>query len=119
MTLFDYITRIFVAGLSLSISCGLTIHDSHFEHALETATTHAKNANTLTSIDLRNFNESRMAHTHSESKASDGMLTRSFTYQSPSIAPDRRHHHKSILATIEEGGRHAFDNASLPLLVDN
>ena len=118
MTLFNYISHFFVAGLSLFISCGVTIHDSHFEHALETASSHARNDNKLTSTDLQTINESRIPHTHSENKAGENMLSRSFTYQSPSIAPDRRYHHKSILATIKEGGRHAFDNANLPVLVD-
>ncbi len=118
MTFFNYFSRIFVAGLSIFISCGVTIHDSHFEHALETAMHNAKNASKLTSLDLRTINESRTAHTHSEGKAGESMLTRSFTYQSPSITPNRRHHHKAILAMIQEGGRHAFDNANLPILND-
>jgi len=114
MTYFDYIARIFIATLSLCITSGVAVHDSHVEHVIETAK-QAK-ISKLTSLDVKAISEARTPHTHSDHDASSSMLSHSFTYQSPSMAPDRRHHHKRILAVLEEGGRHAFDNANLPIL---
>lgn len=113
MTYFDYIARIFIATLSLCITSGVAVHDSHVEHVIETAK-QAK-ISKLTSLDVKAISEARTPHTHSDHDASSSMLSHSFTYQSPSIAPDRRHH-KRILVVLEEGGRHAFDNANLPIL---
>ena len=118
MTYFTNITHLFLAGLSLLISCGVAVHDGHFEHALEVKSSHGHVNQKLTSTDLRTMNESRIQHTHSDHNAAAGMLSNSFTYQSPSILPNRRHFHKQILALLEEGGRHAFDNTNLPVLTD-
>ena len=116
MTYFTYIMNTLFAALSLLIASGVAVHDGHFGHAIDISLTHDHSMQKLSSQDLRTINESRMQHTHSEHNLSEGMLSNSFRYQSPSISPDRRHHHKNILALLEEGGRHAFDNANLPVI---
>ena len=113
MTYFTYIINALFAALSLLIASGVAVHDGH---AIDISLTHDQSRQKLSSQDLRTINESRMQHTHSEHNLSEGMLSNSFRYQSPSISPDRRHHHKNILALLEEGGRHAFDNTNLPVI---
>ena len=116
MTYFTHIINVLFAALSLLIASGVAVHDGHFGHAIDISLTHDHSMQKLSSQDLRTINESRMQHTHSEHNLSEGMLSNSFRYQSSSISPDRRHHHKNILALLEEGGRHAFDNANLPVI---
>ena len=98
MTYFTHIINVLFAALSLLIASGVAVHDGHFGHAIDISLTHDHSMQKLSSQDLRTINESRMQHAHS------------------SISPDRRHHHKNILALLEEGGRHAFDNANLPVI---
>lgn len=116
MTYLVHAINTLFTALSLMISSGVAIHDGHFGHAIEVSLTHDHTVQKLTSEDLRTINESRVQHTHSEHSVSENMLNNSFRYQSPSISPDRRHHHKNILALLEQGGRHAFDNANLPVI---
>lgn len=116
MTFFHYTTRILTAILSLFITSSVAVHDSHIEHIIETAK-HVRSAK-LSSFEVKAISEARTPHTHSEHDVSSSVLKHNFSHQSPSMAPDRRHHHKRILAVLEEGGRHPFDNANLPLLVD-
>lgn len=52
------------------------------------------------------------SHTHPDRNAARSLLTNSFTYQSPSIPPRKKQHH----LIDEHFGRHAFDNANLPII---
>ena len=56
------------------------------------------------------------AHTHPDHNAANRALMSSFFYQSPSIAPRRRSHHKDLKRMLETPPRHAFDNTNLPIL---
>ena len=56
------------------------------------------------------------AHTHPDHNAANRALMSSFFYQSPSIAPRRKSHHKDLKRMLETPPRHAFDNTNLPIL---
>ena len=97
MTYFTYIINALFAALSLLIASGVAVHDGHFGHAIDISLTHDHSMQKLSSQDLRTINESRMQHTHSEHNLSEGMLSNSFRYQSPSISPDRQRDRKSVV----------------------
>lgn len=110
----------FVATLSLMLSFGILSHDSHIEQVYTTALSHAASsayAEAEQQIPQNSLPEMRAQHTHADYNPSGGMLANSFTYQSPSIAPRRDSHHKTLMRLLEIGGRHAFDNANLPIVV--
>lgn len=110
----------FVATLSMTLSFGILSHDSHVETVYATALSASPSSAYVEAdqqIPQNPLPEMRgTQHAHAESNPSRGMLTNSFTYQSPSIAPRRDSHHKELLRTLEIGGRHAFDNANLPII---
>lgn len=103
-------THIIMTSLSLLLSFGIFVHDSHVDKA------YSNNHGDIQAITQRPIEESRTPHVHPEFNPMGATLSKSFAYQNPSIAPRRDSHHKELLRILESGGRHAFDNATLPIV---
>lgn len=122
MNTFQKLLHTLVAALSITLSLGLLAHDTHVEQVYATARLTSGAAGAYAEADQQipqramPIDESRGQHTHVEYNPLRGTLANSFTYQSPSIAPRRDSHHGQLLRTLETGGRHAFDNANLPII---
>lgn len=120
MNLIQKIIHSFVASLSVTLSLGVLAHDAHADQVYAvTSSTKGIGAYTEAEQQIpRNpINEMRSGqHTHSDYNPLSHTLANSFSYQSPSIAPRRDSHHKQLMHTLEEGGRHAFDNVNLPII---
>lgn len=120
MNIAQKVIHAFVATLSLILSFGILSHDTHIEKVYATAlspTLSSVYTEADQQVPQNPLPEMRgNQHAHADYNPSGSMLTNSFTYQSPSIAPRRDSHHKELLRTLETGGRHAFDNANLPIL---
>lgn len=109
----------FAACISVLTSFGVTLHDIHVETLFTAATTRPA---------IVAYSESEeqsptkplggRQHVHVDYNPLSHVLSNTFAYQSPSIAPRQNSHHKQLLHQIEMGGRHAFDNDNLPILVD-
>jgi hypothetical protein len=112
--------HLFVTCLSVTLSLGVLAHDAHAEQVYATVQSTTGNTGAYTEaeqqIPQRPLDEMRAQHTHVDYNPLGSTLANSFTYQSPSIAPRKDSHHGHLLRTLEEGGRHAFDNANLPII---
>ena len=110
----------FIAGLSILLSFSVLAHDAHAEQVYATAKIVSAGSGAYAEaeqqIPQRPIEEMRAQHTHVDYNPLGSTLANSFTYQSPSIAPRKDSHHGHLLRTLEEGGRHAFDNANLPII---
>lgn len=111
----------FVSCLSVILSLGVLTHDVHAEKVYVTAANTMGSASAYTEaeqqIPQRFLEDIRGGqHTHVSDNPLSNTLANSFSYQSPSIAPRKDSHHGHLLRTLEEGGRHAFDNANLPII---
>ena len=120
MNISQRITHSFIAGLSVVLSFGVLTHDTHAEKVYTTISAvggASAYAEAEQQIPQRSLDEIRTGqHTHVSDNPLSNTLANSFSYQSPSIAPRRDSHHKQLLHTLEIGGRHAFDNANLPII---
>lgn len=108
-----------VASLSVILSCGLTVHDAGVDHAYATALTRphlVSYAEADQEIPQKPLSETRPEHAHADYNPLGDTLTKTFSYQSPSIAPRRHSHHKQLMRLLETGKRHAFDDAYMPVL---
>ena len=118
MNTVQYITHSLMTALSIVTAFGVFLHDGRVDRAatvsLYRPSDAARSSDELT-LRMRSFTETD-AHTHPDHNAAKSSLLNSFAYQSPSVPPRRDTHHKHILKQIEIGGRHAFDNANLPVL---
>ncbi|MEO5949392.1 MAG: hypothetical protein ABIP74_03240 [Candidatus Saccharimonas sp.] len=114
------ITHYFVASLSVLLSFGLFAHDSHAEKfymAVTSGGASSAYAEAEQQIPQKIIEDIRGGqHAHVAYNPLSGTFANSFAYQSPSLAPRRDSHHKQLLRLIEESGRHAFDNANLPIM---
>jgi hypothetical protein len=121
MNIFQKLIHGFVATLSLALSFGILTHDTHIDKAYATALASGRSPHGYTEAGqlsaLQPIEEMRgNQHTHTSYNPLRSTLANSFTYQSPSIGPRRDSHHKQLLRTLEVAGRHAFDNANLPII---
>lgn len=121
MNITQRIIHSFVTGLSVTLSLGVLTHDVHAEKVYATAASAVGAASAYAEaeqqIPQRFLEDIRGGqHTHTNYNPLSSTLANSFTYQSPSIAPRKDSHHGYLLRTLEEGGRHAFDNANLPII---
>jgi hypothetical protein len=106
-----------LAVLSVILSFGVLAHDAHTDQIYNTATIVSTGGTySEQQVSPQPIEEMRVQHAHSDYNPMSNALTNSFSYQSPSLAPRRDSHHKQLLRTLEEGGRHAFDNANLPIV---
>ena len=108
-----------MAVTSVVVSLGMAVHDNLLEQTVATAT-YPLGVVTFGSRDgePRALDElhTQSQHAHADYNPMTSMLTNSFLYQSPAIAPRRNSHHKQLLRQIEIAGRHAFDNDNLPIV---
>ena len=114
------ITNHFMTAISLITAFGVFTHDSRVDKAATTALTSSAVAlgylpAKAVSARMSDFASSD-AHTHPDHNAANRALMSSFFYQSPSIAPRRKSHHKDLKRMLETPPRHAFDNTNLPIL---
>jgi len=120
MNIIQKSTHYFAATLSVLLSVGVLAHDSHVERLYASVASTGGNsayAEAEQQVPQKSVEDMRGGqHAHVNYNPLRSTLANSFTYQSPSIAPRRDSHHKQLLAIIEEGGRHAFDNANLPII---
>ena len=107
------------ALLSLLTSVGIVVHDTRVDHLV------ARSTPRTALVAYREPDDHTPTkplgggqHAHVDYNPLSQSLSNTFSYQNPSIAPRRESHHKQLLRQIEMGGRHAFDNTNLPLLVD-
>lgn len=109
----------FMTTISLITALGVFTHDGRVDKAATTALTSSAMYGSLTVRPLQarmsDFASSD-AHTHPDHNAANRALMSSFFYQSPSIAPRRKSHHKDLKRMLETPPRHAFDNTNLPIL---
>ena len=99
--------KLFLAGLSLFISSGLCVHDTHASSIVAARSTASFIDGHLILV--------REGHTHSDQTPSQSLLS-SFTYQSPTLHPRENRHFKQLLQKFEQRGHHAFDNPLLPII---
>ncbi|MBP6038021.1 MAG: hypothetical protein KA604_01650 [Candidatus Saccharimonas sp.] len=104
--------------LSLTTAMGVFMHDSRVDKAAVTAVGSGIRSYTAPATIKTKFVDfvASDAHAHPDHNTGRSLFSNTFTYQQPSIAPRRDSHHKQLLRTLEMGGRHAFDNANLPIL---
>lgn len=111
------ISSAFVALLSIVTSCGVAIYDGQFTRLAAESISAARAANVVSTHDSTDISAGHTQHVHSDYNPVGSMLNNSFHYQSPSITPRRRSHHKELLRILEIGsGRHAFDDVNLPVI---
>ena len=118
-TLTNLVNKI-MTGVSLATAMGVFMHDGRVDRAAMVAIEQPTNE----IVPMTNENLGQRikavvevdAHTHPDHNAGKNLIN-SFTYQSPSVPPRKEDTHKLSLRQIEiGGGRHAFDNANLPVL---
>lgn len=111
------ISSAFVALISIVTSCGVAIYDGQFTRLAAESVSGVRSAGLMSAHDSTDMSAGHTQHVHSDYNPSGSMLTNSFHYQSPSVAPRRRSHHKELLRILEiGGGRHAFDDVHLPIV---
>jgi len=111
------ISSAFVALVSIVTSCGVAIYDGQFTRLAAESVSGARGAGLMSAHDSTDISAGHAQHVHSDYNPTGSMLTNSFHYQSPSVAPRRRSHHKELLRILEiGGGRHAFDDVHLPII---
>lgn len=111
------ISSALVALISITTSCGVAIYDGQFTRLAAESVSGARGAGLMSAHDNADISAGHTQHVHSDYNPTGSMLTNSFHYQSPSVAPRRRSHHKELLRILEiGGGRHAFDDAHLPII---
>ena len=104
--------------VSLLTALGVFMHDGRVDRAAITAVSKPLQETVtpgLIAVRFKSFLDTD-AHTHPDNNTAKSAYFKSFKYQSPSIPPRREQEHKHVLSDIENGGRHAFDNANLPIL---
>jgi len=120
MNTIDTLTHTALAALSVILSCGVLAHDAHAEgvyaaiHSVSNSSAYAEAEQQIPQKSLEDMRGGQ--HTHVAYNPLSNTLENSFAYQSPSIAPRRDSHHKQLLHLLEQSGRHAFDNANLPII---
>ncbi len=106
-----------IALISIITSLGVTIYDGQFTRLAAESVSGARTANLASTHDSTDISAGHTQHVHSDYNPVGSMMSNSFHYQSPSVAPRRRSHHKELLRILETGGgRHAFGDVHLPIL---
>lgn len=110
-----------MTGISLATAMGVFMHDGRVDRATmvaldqPTSSAPASDTDQILGERIRAVVEVD-AHTHPDHNAAKSLIN-SFQYQSPSVPPRKEDANKLSLRQIEIGaGRHAFDNANLPIL---
>lgn len=120
MNFIQKLTRSSLAALSVILSFGLFAHDARVERVYAVVSSVGASsayAEAEQQVPQKSLEDMRSGqHTHVAYNPLSNTLANSFAYQSPSIAPRRDSHHKQLLRLLEESGRHAFDNANLPII---
>jgi len=110
----------FLAAVSIILSFGVVAHDAHAEGvytAMNSVISSSPYAEAEQQIPQKSIDDMRGGqHAHVTDNPLSSTFANSFAYQSPSIAPRRDSHHKQLLRLLEQSGRHAFDNANLPII---
>lgn len=104
--MFQTIANRVMTAIATLTAFGVFMHDGHLDKAMVTSLDAPVDASHI----------ARGGHTHSDYNAGSNLLTNSFAYQSPSIPPKNRSERKHRLDLLLESGRHAFDDAYLPIL---
>ncbi|MGB4762642.1 MAG: hypothetical protein WBP12_04805 [Candidatus Saccharimonas sp.] len=111
------IIHYFMTTVSLVTALGVFAHDTRIDKAgpslLGSMSMH-KSQLTKTTTKFTDFGSAPDPHTHSHHSSGKALLS-GFVYQSPSIAPRRKSHHRELFHQTARP-HFAFDNASLPLL---
>lgn len=107
----------FMAALSLITAFGVFMHDGRVDRAI--IARYEKPFDGIYSaqgaaLKLKTF-VATDAHTHPDHNAARSSLLNSFAYQSPSVPPRKEDRHRLELEN-DLGGRHAFDNTTLPII---
>lgn len=104
--------------VSLLTAFGVFLHDGRVDKAAITAAHRpfeGVSSSSEVAVRFKSFIQTD-AHTHPDHNAAKSAYFNSFKYQSPSVPPRRDQEHKHVLDELEAGGRHAFDNANLPII---
>jgi hypothetical protein len=108
-----------MTGVSLLTALGVFMHDGRVDKAASTALYGPLRLVTANGTIVQRYQDfvSGDAHTHPDHNAARSALLNSFAYQSPSVPPkgndQKRHDNDELRAR----GHHAFDNATLPVIV--
>lgn len=113
---FATIVHYFMTTVSLITALGVFTHDSRIDKAAFTAINAVGTHRVPLAKAAIKFSDFSSAdpHTHSHHNAGKALLS-GFVYQSPSVAPRRKSHHRE-LSHLTARPHHAFDNTLLPLL---
>ena len=111
------IVHYFMTTISLVTALGVFAHDTRIDKAgpslLGSMSMH-KSQLAKSTTKFTDFGSTPDPHTHSHHTAGKALLS-GFVYQSPSIAPRRKSHHRELFHQTARP-HFAFDNANLPLL---
>ena len=119
--MFQTFSNWFMTAISLMTAMGVFMHDGRVDKAAMTALENpfsAKHFQDMSAVQrLTNFAQTD-AHTHPDHNAAKSLLTNSFGYRSPTVPPRNKEDDKNRLEVPEDVGRHAFDDAHLPVIYD-
>lgn len=107
-----------MTSISLITALGVFMHDGRVDKATLTAFRIYERPSLVTGSGMTQFKDfiSTDAHTHPDHNAAKSLFA-SFNYQSPSIPPrEKKQLRRHLMQNFIPQGRHAFDNANLPIL---
>lgn len=108
-----------MAVTSILTSCGVAVYDGQFSQVAIQFSARARVASesvTFTSSDVGSSSAGHAQHVHSDYNPLGHTLSASFQYKSPTLHPRRRRNIKQLLNSLEQGGRHAFDDVFMPII---
>lgn len=111
-------TNWFMTIISIVTAMGVFMHDGRVDKAAMTAlgeSVLARTSKAPLSKLVADFVQTD-AHTHPDHNAAKNLLSNSFAYQSPTVPPRNREERKNRLQMPEDVGRHAFDDAHMPII---
>ncbi len=105
--------------MSLLTAFGVFLHDGRVDKATTTALGSGVFSYANTGPILQRYRSfvDGDAHTHPDHNAARSSLLNSFAYQSPSVPPRGNDQKRHELGGLRARGHHAFDNATLPMIV--
>ena len=113
------IANYFMTAITLMTAFGVFLHDGRVDKATLTAAKYYDKPLVIRPVDVGGrFKDfvATDAHSHPDHNAAKSSLMSSFMYQSPSVPPRDGHNRRSLVQLLELRGRHAFDNANLPII---
>lgn len=116
---FNTLANYFMTSIALLTAFGVFLHDGRIDKATLTAAKFYDEPLVIRPADVGwRFKDfvATDAHTHPDHNAARSALMSSFKYQSPSIPPRDAHNRRTVMQLAGLRGRHAFDNASLPII---